>query len=55
MAQFVKHVTLGFGSGHDLRVVRLSPMSGSMLSVESTWDSLPLLHAHTHALSNYNK
>ena len=27
MAQSVKHPTLGFDSGHDLRVVRLSPMS----------------------------
>ena len=34
MAQFVKLVTLGFGSGHDLRVVRSSPASGSMLSME---------------------
>ena len=25
MAQLVKHLTLGFGSGHDLRVVRLNP------------------------------
>ena len=30
----VKHLTLDFGSGHDLRVVRLSPLSGSALSVE---------------------
>ena len=25
---WLKHLTLGFGSGHDLRVMRLSPMSG---------------------------
>ena len=25
MAQLVKHLTLGFGSGQDLRVVRASP------------------------------
>lgn len=35
VAQFVKHLTLNFGSGHDLRVVRSSPASGSMLSEES--------------------
>ena len=26
VAQSVEHLTLGFGSGHDLRVVRLSPV-----------------------------
>ena len=30
-----KHPTLGFGSGHDLRVVRSSPASGSVLREES--------------------
>ena len=35
MARLVKRPTLGFGSGHDLRVVRSSPVSGSMLSTES--------------------
>ena len=35
MAQSVESPTLGFGSGHDLRVVRLSPALGSMLSGES--------------------
>ena len=34
MAQWVKHPTLDFGSGHDLGVVRLSPASGSVLGVE---------------------
>ena len=33
VARSVKHQTLDFGSGHDLRVVGLSPASGSMLSV----------------------
>ena len=33
--QSVKCPTLGFCSGHDLRVVRLSPMSGSVLGMES--------------------
>ena len=41
MAQLVKHPTFDFGSGHDLRVMRRSPMLGSMLSGESA--SLPLL------------
>ena len=34
VAQSVKHPTLDLGSGHDLMVVRLSCVSGSMLSVE---------------------
>ena len=53
VAQSVECPTLGFGSGHDLRVVRLSPASGSALSGESVCDSLspsplpypPLLHS----------
>ena len=36
VAQLVKHLTLDFGSSHDLRVVR----SGSMLGVDSACDSL---------------
>ena len=32
VAQSVKHLSLDFGSGHDLRVVRLSLTSGSVLS-----------------------
>ena len=35
MAQSVEHPTLGFGSGPDLRVVGSSPVSASVLSVES--------------------
>jgi len=35
VAQSVKCPTLGFGSGHDLRMVRSSPTSGSVLSAES--------------------
>ena len=35
VAQSVKCPTLNFSSGHDLRVVRWSPTSGSMLSTES--------------------
>ena len=33
---FVKHLTLGWSSGHDLRVMKSSPTSGSMLSGESS-------------------
>ena len=33
VAQSVMHLTPGFGSGHDLRVLRLSPVSGSVLSL----------------------
>lgn len=40
VAQLVKHPTLDFGSGHDLRVLRLSPVSGSALNGEPGWDSL---------------
>ena len=35
VAQLVKHPTLGFSSGSDLKVMRLSPASGSALSKES--------------------
>ena len=35
MALLVKRLTLDFGSGHDLRVMRLSPTPGSVLGVES--------------------
>ena len=39
-AQSVKCPTLDFGSGHDLRVVRFTPMSGSELGMEPAEDSL---------------
>ena len=50
--QSVKHVTLGFGSGCDLRVVRSSSGSGFVLSVDPACDSLsfPLLPP-THVCS----
>ena len=35
VTQLVEPVTLDLGSGHDLRVVRSSPVSGSTLSMES--------------------
>ena len=58
MAQSVGLPTLGFGSGHDLRVVELSPALSSVLSTESPPDSLsplpvslPCLCMCVHALS----
>ena len=51
MAQSTEHLTLGFSSGHDLRVVRWSPTADSMLSRESAEDSLsPSLSAPPSAL-----
>jgi len=42
VAQLVGHLTVGIGSGHDLRVMGWSPASGSALSSESAEDSLSL-------------
>ena len=42
VAPSVKHPTLGFGSGHELVVVGLSPVLDSALSMESASDSLSL-------------
>ena len=52
-AQSVKHPTLDFGSTLDLMVVWLSPVSGSVLSVEPAWESrpLPLPRSCTHSVS----
>jgi len=54
-AQSVKHPTLGFSSGLDLRVVRLSPVWGSTLSTESAWHSLSLSPSSRPPLSLSNK
>ena len=35
VAKSVKHPTLDFGSGHDIRIMRSSPTSGSALGMES--------------------
>ena len=35
MAQSVEHLTFDFSSGYDLRVVRSSPTSDSVLGVET--------------------
>jgi len=42
VAQSVKHPTLDFSSGHDLGVVRSSPVLGFALGMEPAWDSLSL-------------
>ena len=52
MAQSVKHPSLDFGSGHDLRVLGLSPASDFLLSVES---ASPFPSAHAFFLSNKKK
>ena len=56
VAESVKLMTLDFASGHDLRVLGLSPLPDSVLSVESACPSpsaLPL--AHLLSLSQINK
>ena len=43
MAQLVKHLTLDFGSGHDLTVPEIEPCMGlSTSGTEPAWDSLSL-------------
>ena len=42
MAQSVERLTLYFGSGHDPRVMGLSPESDSVLSMEPAYDPLSL-------------
>ena len=49
--QSVKPLTLGFGSSHDLRIVRSSPVLDSTLSLESAYISLSLLLSLPPALS----
>ena len=52
VAQSVKHLIPGFGSGHDLRIVGSSPALGSLLSGEFVCPSLSAPHpAHTLAPS----
>lgn len=42
VAQSVKGPILGLGSGRELKVLELSPTSGSALNTESAEDSVPL-------------
>lgn len=54
VAQLLKLPTLDFGSGHDIRVMELSPESSSTLSRKSGTLSLLLLQplpVHSYALS----
>ena len=59
----VEHPDFGFSSGHDLRVMRSSPTSGSTLSGESAWVSLsfpfcpflPSPHTRSHSVPQISK
>ena len=56
MAQSVERLALGLGAGHDLRVGRWSPVSGSVMSWESAWVlslSLPLTPTYVGLLSHF--
>ena len=55
MAQSVKCPTHDFGSGHDLRVLRLSCVSGSALSRKSALSLFLCPQSCSHALSQINK
>ena len=50
MAQSVKHPTPDFGSGHDTRILKSSPASGSIPSGESLSLPLPLPVLCAHSL-----
>ena len=56
VAQLDKRPALDFSSGHDLIVVRSSPLFGSVLTVGSLLGILSLLHSlplpHSPSLSN---
>ena len=46
VAQLVKYLTLDFGSGHDLTVMKLSPLFGLLAdNMDPAWDSLSLCFA----------
>ena len=51
MAQLAKHLTLDFGSGHDLMIREFEPHMGLCAdSAEPTWHSLSLCISPVHAL-----
>ena len=56
-AQLVKHLTLGFSSGHELRVMRWSPelgstiIAGDYLHLSLPLPSGPQLHTRSLSLS----
>jgi len=59
VAQLVEHLTLDFGSGHDLGFVKLSPMSGSVpkqgvclrFSLSLFHYASPNWRSHSHSVS----
>jgi len=59
VAQSLEFPTVGFGSGHDLRVVKSNPASGSELGLEPASDSPspstppppPRVHMHVFSLA----
>ena len=60
LAQLVEHLTLDFGSGHDLSVMRLSlelgsALSGNLLEILSLSPSLRPYPAHSLSLKQINK
>ena len=53
MAQSVKHLTLVFGSGHDLTAREIEPHVGLLVvRAEPAGDSLSLPHPLTHVLAH---
>ena len=56
---WLSQLSVDFSSGHDLRVMKLSPASGSALNMEPAWDAFslsssapsPSSHALSHSLS----
>ena len=55
VAQLVKCLTLDLSSGHDPRVVRLSPVFGSVLGMELASDSFSPSPASPPTLKKQNK
>lgn len=51
VAQFVKHLTLGFSSDQELRGVGSSPTLSSILNVDAAWDSRSALPPSSCSLS----
>ena len=56
-AQSVKHLTIGFSSGHDLTVLEFKPHIGLCAdSVEPAWDSLsPLSLCPSHLALSFSQ
>ena len=54
MTQSDECPTLDSGSGHDPRGMGLSPASGSVVSVDTAWESLSSSPTHALSLSKKN-